>query len=74
MSLTPEQFSKIALQKDLEELKGDVKLLSDNVSKILSAVDGITKQYDDYKTEHVANIAAHDRFEVRIKKLEKSAL
>jgi predicted nucleic acid-binding Zn-ribbon protein len=42
-------------------------------NEIIGILDGIVKKHDDHGIEHVANIAAHDRFEGRITGLEKRA-
>ncbi len=65
MTLTPEQFNKLATKDDLKELvtKG---YLDKKIDKVLTAVDKITKKYDDHNTEHVSNVAAHDRMQGEI--------
>ncbi|MDP2708731.1 MAG: hypothetical protein Q8O93_01600 [bacterium] len=76
MTLTPEQFNKIVtkeiLKEDLKELEERLGAKIDKkMDEVLTAVDGIAKKHEDFKTEMVANQGAHDRFEVRIKGLEK---
>ena len=70
MPLTPEQFNKLVTKEDLDEKLKDIATKED-VHKILAAVDGIAKKHKDFETELVANQGAHDRFETRIKNLEK---
>jgi hypothetical protein len=78
MSLTPEQFSKIALKEDLKELEErlDAKI-GKRIDQVLTSVDGLAKSVKDFKAEMASNQGAHDRMsnsiinhEVRIKKLE----
>jgi hypothetical protein len=38
--------------------------------EILTAIDGVVKDNDDIKIEQTANVAAHDRFEKRITRVE----
>ncbi|MFH1255466.1 MAG: hypothetical protein V1667_03285 [bacterium] len=56
-----------------EDMKEFVKKdhFDKKMDEVLSAVDKITKKYEDHKIEHISNLAAHDRFEGRIKGLEK---
>lgn len=72
MTLTPEQFNKIALKEDVNKLEISNKEVLKKLDLLINAVDSITKNYENHQTEHVANISAHDRFEVRITKLEES--
>jgi hypothetical protein len=37
---------------------------------VLTAVDGIAKKHQNFDEEMASNMAAHDRFEYRITKLE----
>ena len=70
MSLTPEQFNKLATKEDLKNFatKED---LNEKFDQVLTAVDGLAKTVKDFHTEMAANQGAHDRFEGRIKGLEK---
>jgi hypothetical protein len=71
MALTPEQFNKLVTKDDLKELTEKVDLLGDGMGKLLTAVDGLAKKVDDIEHAFVSNIAAHDRFEERIIRIEK---
>jgi len=76
MPLTPEQFNKLVtreiLKEDLKELEEKIGTKIDNkINQVLTAVDGIAKKHEDFKIELAANQGAHDRFEERIKGLEK---
>lgn len=79
MSLTPEQFNLLVTKEDLKnELKNYAT--KDDVSTILTAIDGLTKKVDAITQEFVSNTAAHDRMndnicdhETRIKNLELKA-
>ncbi|MEA3464087.1 MAG: hypothetical protein U9R14_03370 [Patescibacteria group bacterium] len=70
MPITPEQFNKIATKDDLKELKEEMAAKED-INKILTAVDGIAKQHEDFKAELTANQGAHDRFEEKFIKTDK---
>ena len=76
MSLTPEQFNKLATKEDLEELKREMATKED-INKILTAVDGVAHKHQNFEVEMAANQGAHDRLskkidghEIRLKKLE----
>jgi ribosomal protein L19E len=70
MPLTPEQFNKLVTKEDLDDKLKNLATKED-INKILVAVDGIAKKHEDFKIELVSNQAAHDRFEERMKGLEK---
>lgn len=73
MTLTPEQFNKLATKEDLREFKEEMR--SEMVTKnefraLITAVDNLTKIVTDFRIEMASNQAAHDRFKYRISKLE----
>ncbi len=71
MTLTPEQFNKLATKEDLKNYatKDEVREFKDEV---LTAVDKVMDKLDDIEHAFVSNLAAHDRFEERIIRLEKA--
>lgn len=75
MTLSPEQFNKLALKTDLDELRADLKDFKIEMSQfrgdVLRVLDSIVKKLDDMKSESFANLAAHDRFENRLNKIEE---
>jgi len=71
MSLTLEQFNKLVTKDEFNELKKDVKKIDGKIDKLLDAVDGIATKHKNFDLEMVSNQSAHDRFEKRIKGLEK---
>jgi hypothetical protein len=76
MTITPEQFNKLALKEDIDQIL-DAKLeakLTPMKSEILQAIDNLAKSVNDLRSESAANLAAHDRFEVRITNLENKVL
>jgi hypothetical protein len=76
MTITPEQFNKLALKEDIDQIL-DAKLeakLTPMKSEILQAIDSLAKSVNDLRSESAANLAAHDRFEVRITNLENKVL
>jgi len=71
MTLTPEQFNKLATKEDLEKVEDKVDVLAENMSTLLTSVDGLAKKLDDIEHAFVSNQAAHDRFESRLERIEK---
>ncbi|MBI2459132.1 MAG: hypothetical protein HYV53_01095 [Parcubacteria group bacterium] len=70
MSLTPEQFNKLATKEDLKELKQEMATKED-INKILTAVDGVAKKHQNFEVEMAANVGAHERFEKKFIKTNK---
>jgi len=71
MSLSPEQFNKLATKQDIESLDEKMDHIKDGVGKLLTVADGLAKKVDDIEHAFVTNMAAHDRFEKRITRIEK---
>lgn len=76
MPLTPEEFNKLVtreiLKEDLKEFEERIgSKIDEKMNQILTSVDGIATQHKKFDLEMVSNQAAHDRFEERIKGLEK---
>ncbi|MDD5072154.1 MAG: hypothetical protein PHQ42_05510 [Patescibacteria group bacterium] len=69
MPLTPEQFNKLATKEDLKNFvtKDEMQNVK---SDILGAVDAVMVKLDNIEHAFVSNLAAHDRFEERISRLE----
>lgn len=70
MSLTAEQFNKLATKEDLQDFATKTEL-TDAKSEILGAVDSVIKKLDNIEHAFVSNLAAHDRFEKRLSRIEK---
>jgi len=70
MTLTPEQFNKLATKEDLKNLEERVASKKD-MDNVLAAVDSVVKKLDDIEHAFVSNLAAHDRFEKRIARIEE---
>ena len=70
MTLTPEQFNKLATKEDLKDFvtKGELREVK---SEILGAVNAVMHKLDDIEHAFVSNQAAHDRFESRLVRIEK---
>lgn len=68
MTLTPEQFNKLALKEDLKDFatKDELKLIK---NEILLSNDKLMVKLDNIEHAFVSNLAAHDRFEERISRL-----
>ncbi len=73
MTISPEQFNKIAMKEDLEKFYTKAEM-DDKFDKVLTAIDGLAKKVDNISHEFVSNQVAHDRFETRITKLETVVL
>ena len=71
MSLTEEQFNKIATKEEVNEVKEDVAEVKKDIKSLLKAVDNMTTKVEDIEHAFVSNQAAHDRFEKRLEKIEK---
>jgi cytochrome c553 len=78
MTLSPEQFNKIALKADTDRISADLQDFKEEMrqfrSDMFKIMDGVVKRLDNIQIESVSNIAAHDRFESRITHLEKTLL
>ena len=70
MTLSIEQFKKIATRDDLTRVEHKVDDLDNKFSQILTAIDGLTKKVDSFTSEMAANISAHDRFSRSISNIE----
>ncbi len=70
MTLTPEQFNKMATKEDLVNLASKDEL-QEMKNEILSAIDGLARNMNNVNSDRAANMAAHDRFEGRITVIEK---
>ncbi len=70
MTLTPEQFNKLATKDEFNELKDQVSDLDEKFDHMLTIMDGIAKNVRDIKGDQAANLGAHYRFEERLEKLE----
>ncbi|MFH1413161.1 MAG: hypothetical protein ABIG10_04040 [bacterium] len=75
MTLTPEQFNKLATKDEFNELKEEVKELRKEFNEfknnIFDVLDCMVKKLNNIEHSFVYNLAAHDRFETRIGKTEK---
>ncbi len=76
MSLTPEQFNKIALKTDLQDYATKEDILAMK-REILGAIEGLATCHKKFDIELTANTGAHDRIQgdiqkidLRVKKLE----
>ena len=73
MTLTPEQFNKLATKEDLKDLEEKIvskEEFREFKSDVLGAVDGLAKKFDNFSAEMAANRAAHERFEEAIDSLK----
>lgn len=70
MTLTSEQFNRIALKEDLKEFYNKEEM-DKKFDKVLTVADAIRKKLDNIEHAFVSNLAAHDRFEKRLTRIEK---
>lgn len=71
MTITPEQFNKIALKEDLENFYTK-KEMDKHFDKMYDIQDKIMTKLDNIERAFLSNQVAHDRFETRITKIEKN--
>jgi len=73
MALTPEQFNKLAAKEDLNYLEEKIdRKVTQKMDCILDAADGLAKEMKNWRDESAVNIAAYDRFEKRITRVENT--
>lgn len=70
MTLTPEQFNKLATKDEFNELKSEVQEIKGDIKYLVTAVDSVVYELKSINSELTANVGAHDRFEERITKVE----
>jgi len=70
MTLTPEQFNKLATKEDLKNFYTKTEM-DGKFDQVLSATDAVMHKLDDIEHAFVSNQAAHDRFEGRLERIEK---
>jgi hypothetical protein len=58
-------ISLLVTKEDLSDLKKEMAT-KDDINKIITILDGIVKQRDDFKTEFVSNKVAHNRMQKEI--------
>ncbi|PIP33845.1 hypothetical protein COX22_02225 [Candidatus Falkowbacteria bacterium CG23_combo_of_CG06-09_8_20_14_all_49_15] len=70
MTLTPEQFNKLATKDDLQEMKKEMVTKNEH-NDVMSAIDAVMHKLDIIEHAFVSNQAAHNRFEQRITRIEQ---
>jgi len=74
MTLIAAQFNKLATKEDLKSLKDEFltkEEFKESMDHISSTLVIVVKKLDDIEHAFVSNLAAHDRFEKRISRIEK---
>ena len=74
MTITAEQFHKIATKQDLKDLKEGLVSkaeFNEKFDQVLTSVDGLAKNVKDFQTELASNQAAHDRMQGNIVKIKE---
>jgi len=62
MTISPEQFNKLATKEDLKDFVTKDHL-DDKIDEVLNSVDGIAKRFDTIETEFKMDKIAHDRIQ-----------
>lgn len=77
MTLTPEQFNKLATKEDLEDLRNEMTTKAEH-NQVMDVLDMVVKKLDTIEHGFVSNMAAHNRYEeainnlnIRVERLEK---
>lgn len=55
MTITAKQFNKIALKEDLDRVENKINKISDNVSRLVTSIDGLAKKVNDFQAELASN-------------------
>ena len=74
MTLTPEQFNLLATKEDLNNAVNGLvskEEFDEKFEGLLEVLDAVVKKLDNIEHSFVSNMAAHDRFETRITRVEK---
>jgi hypothetical protein len=71
MGLTPEQFNKIATKEDLNNVRQEIINNTVGKQEFHEVMDSVIKKLDTIEHAFVSNMAAHDRFNQRITKIEQ---
>lgn len=73
MSLSAEQFNKLATKDDLKNFvtKDELNVFKNEFHDVM---DVIIKKLDNMEHAFISNQVAHDRFETRITKIEKQKI
>ena len=71
MTLTPEQFNKLATKEDFNRLEDRIDVLDEKFEGVMEVLDVVVKKLDNIEHSFASNMVAHDRFENRITKIEK---
>jgi hypothetical protein len=72
MTLTPKQFNLLATKDDLKKLEEKLdQKFEGKFDKILTAVDVLAKNVQNFQEELLSNQVAHDRMQKYIESLDK---
>ncbi len=72
ISLSAQQFNKLALREDILELKRQIDSINERIDRTFDLLDGLAYKTNNLECDFAANQSAHDRFEGRIGRIEKS--
>jgi septal ring factor EnvC (AmiA/AmiB activator) len=70
MPITAKQFNLLATKNDLNEFKQEIRENVVSKQEFQTTMDTVVKKLDTIEHAFVSNMAAHDRFEQRITKIE----
>jgi uncharacterized protein (UPF0335 family) len=70
MTISAQQFNKIALKDDIIRLEDQIKEINKKISQIFDLFDGFGYKTHNFECDFAANQSAHDRFEGRLNRIE----
>ncbi|MEI7620038.1 MAG: hypothetical protein WCJ57_00525 [Candidatus Falkowbacteria bacterium] len=71
ITLSAQQFNKLALREDILELKNQIDSINKRIDRTFDLLDGLAYKTNNLECDFAANQSAHDRFEGRISRTEK---
>ncbi len=70
MTITLEQFNKLATKDDLKKVRNEMVTKVEH-NDVMNAIDAVVHKLDIIEHAFVSNQAAHNRFEQRITRIEQ---
>ncbi|MFA5024864.1 MAG: hypothetical protein WC523_08040 [Patescibacteria group bacterium] len=71
MTISAQQFNKLALKEDIVRLEDQIKEINKRISQTFDLFDGFGYKIHNFECDFAANQSAHNRFENRISRTEK---
>jgi hypothetical protein len=73
MTITAEQFNKIALKEDVNRIEGKLDTLIDNMDGLVTSMDGQKKKLNNIEQDFISNQGAHDRIQTDVNEVRNHA-